>query len=225
MKKIIVNAPRRTSSSYLALMVRHSLENNTDLFFQKLDVGSSAVGKIQKWATTHENEIQVAIIRNPYDVILSDLIMLIMSSRRDGATNPALANRLLDEDVFFVKTAAIEMKKLEKYYLAIAKYADASHLVYKFEDIVDPDKKMLVVKDILQSANYDISSEFESLFELAEMQADNGTLVRTDIVVNPANRNELYPQIQDKMARLSDSLDFTLVNAAYQSALAKAKTF
>jgi hypothetical protein len=224
MKKIIVNAPRRTSSSYLALMVRHSLENNTDLFFQKLDVGSSAVGKIQKWATSHQNEIQVTSVRNPYDVIVSDLIMLIMSSRRDGATNPALANRLLDEDNFFVKTAAIEMKKLEKYYLAIAKYADASHLVYKFEDIIHPDKKMLVIKDILQAANYDISSEFESLFELAEMQADNGTLVRTDIVVNPANRNELYPQIQDKMARLSDSLDFTLVNAAYQSALAKAKS-
>jgi hypothetical protein len=224
MKKIIVNAPRRTSSSYLALMVRHSLENNTDLFFQKLDVGSSAVGKIQKWATGHENEIQVTSVRNPYDVIVSDLIMLIMSSRRDAALNPNLAKRLLEEDGFFVKTAAIEMKKLEKYYLAIAKYADASHLVYKFEDITDPDKKMLVVKDILQAANYDISSEFESLFELAEMQADSGTLVRTDIVVNPANRNELYPQIQDKMLRLSDNLDFTLVNAAYQSALAKAKS-
>ena len=225
MKKIIVNAPRRTSSSYLALMVRHSLENNTDLFFQKLDVGSSAVGKIQKWATGHENEIQVTSVRNPYDVIVSDLIMLIMSSRRDAALNPNLAKRLLEEDGFFVKTAAIEMKKLEKYYLAIAKYADASHLVYKFEDITDPDKKMLVVKDILQAANYDISSEFESLFELAEMQADSGTLVRTDIVVNPANRNELYPQIQDKMLRLSDNLDFTLVNAAYQSALTKAKNF
>jgi hypothetical protein len=225
MKKIIVNAPRRTSSSYLALMVRHSLENNTDLFFQKLDVGSSAVGKIQKWATNHQNEIQVTSVRNPYDVIVSDLIMLIMSSRRDAALNPNLAKRLLEEDGFFVKTAAIEMKKLEKYYLAIAKYADASHLVYKFEDITDPDKKMLVVKDILQAADYDISSEFESLFELAEMQADSGTLVRTDIVVNPANRNELYPQIQDKMLRLSDNLDFTLVNAAYQYALAKAKSF
>jgi hypothetical protein len=224
MKKIIINAPRRTSSSYLALMVRHSLENNTDLFFQKIDVGSSALGKIQKWATTHQNEIQVASIRNPYDVILSDLIMLIMASRRDGAANPTLANRLLDEDNFFVKTAAIEMKKLEKYYLAISKYADTSHLVYKFEDIIDSEKRALIIRNILETAGYNVSEEFDSLFEIAEMQASQGTLVRTDIVVNPENRNELYPIISDKMARLSDSLDFTLVNAAYQSALSKAKT-
>ena len=206
-------------------MVRHSLENNTDLFFQKLDVGSSAVGKIQKWATTNQNEIQVSIARNPYDVIVSDIVMLIMASQRDSADNPALAGKLLDDDAFFLKTVAIEIKKLEKYYLANANHADASHITYRFEDIIDEVKQILVVKDILVSAGYDISTEFESLFELAEMQASNGTLSRVDIVVNPENRTELYTTVQDKFARLSDSISFNLVNAAYQQALSVAKTF
>jgi hypothetical protein len=223
MKKIIINAPRRTSSSYLALMVRHSLEDNTDLFFQKLDVGSSALGKIEKWATSHENEIQVSSIRNPYDTILSGMVMLIMSSQRDSASNPALAGKLLNDDLFFTKTVAVEIKKLEKYYAAIAKYADDTHLVYKFEDIVDSEKQLYVVKDILTAAGYKLSEEFDSLFEIAEMQASNGTLSRTDIVVNPENRTELYDTIQDKFTRLSDSISFTLVNAAYQSALSVAK--
>jgi hypothetical protein len=225
MKKIIINAPRRTSSSYLALMVRHSLEDNTDLFFQKLDVGSSAVGKIQKWATTHQNEIQVSIARNPYDVIVSDIVMLIMASQRESADNPALAAKLLNDDAFFLKTVAVEIKKLEKYYLANAKYADSSHITYKFEDVVDEVKQILVVKDILSSAGYAISTEFDSLFEIAEMQASNGTLSRVDIVVNPANRTELYATVQDKFARLSDSISFDLVNAAYQQALDAARTF
>ena len=206
-------------------MVRHSLEDNTDLFFQKLDVGSSAVGKIQKWATTHQNEIQVSIARNPYDVIVSDIVMLIMASQRDSADNPALAAKLLNDDAFFLKTVAVEIKKLEKYYLANARYADSSHITYKFEDVVDEVKQILVVKDILSSAGYDISTEFDSLFEIAEMQASNGTLSRVDIVVNPANRTELYATVQDKFARLSDSISFDLVNAAYQQALDAARTF
>jgi hypothetical protein len=225
MKKIIINAPRRTSSSYLSLLVKNSLEDNTDLFFQKLDVGSSTVGKIQKWALSHQNEIQVSIARNPYDVILSDMVMLIMASQREGSDNPAFADKLLNDDIFFLKTLALEAKKLEKHYLASAKYADASHLVYRFEDIIDNAKKALVVKDILTSAGYVLSIEFDSLFEIVEMQASNGTLSREDIVVNPENRTELYATVQDKIARLSDSISFDLVNAAYQQALDVARTF
>jgi len=206
-------------------MVRHCLPNTGELYFEKMDVGSNAVGKISKWATTHQNEIQVSSIRNPYDVVLSDIIMLIMASQRDSATNPGLADLLLNDDSFFIKRANIEIKILEKYYLAIQKYADSTHLVYKFEDIVDSNKQSLVIKDIMQSAGYEISPEFDSLFELAEMQASNGTLSRTDIIVNPENRNALYATIGDKFARLSDSFGFDLVNAAYESALTKAKTF
>jgi hypothetical protein len=82
-----------------------------------------------------------------------------------------------------------------------------------------------VIKDILQSAGYGISPEFDSLFELVIMEADSRSLMNKEIVLTPQNRNDLYPQVQDRMANLSDSLDFTLVNAAYQSALTKAKTF
>lgn len=225
MKKIIINAPRRTSSSYLTLMVRHSLEDNTDLFFQKLDSGSSIVGKIQKWATTNQNEIQISIARDPYDVIVSYIIMLIMASQKESADNPTLADKLLNDDSFFLKTVALEIKKLEKYYLANAKYVDSSHITYKFENVVDKVKQVLVVKDILSSAGYSISTEFESLFELAEMQASNETLSKVDIVVNPKNRTDLYSTIQDKLVRLSDNISLDLVNAAYQQTLNVAKTF
>ena len=206
-------------------MVRHSLEDNTDLFFQKLDSGSSIVGKIQKWATTNQNEIQISIARDPYDVIVSYIIMLIMASQKESADNPTLADKLLNDDSFFLKTVALEIKKLEKYYLANAKYVDSSHITYKFENVVDKVKQVLVVKDILSSAGYSISTEFESLFELAEMQASNETLSKVDIVVNPKNRTDLYSTIQDKLVRLSDNISLDLVNAAYQQTLNVAKTF
>ena len=225
MKKIILNAPRRTSSTYLSMLIKNCLEKDTDLFFEKLDSGSTMLGKISKWTTTHQNEIQVTVLRNPYDVVLSQIILLIMSSRKEGSLNPGLASTLLNDDVTFIKAVSVEIKKLEKYYLATEKYADATHLVYKFEDVTDDEKKILVIKDILQSAEYSISPEFESLFELAVLEADSRSFLNKDIVINPQNRNELYTQIQDRMASLSDSIDFTLVNAAYQSALPKAKTF
>lgn len=225
MKKIIINAPRRTSSTYLSMLVRNSLKKNDNLFFEKLDSDSTVIGKIEKWSTTHQNEIQVTVVRNPYDVILSQIVLLIMSSQKEDSLNPGVANALLNDDVSFLKTIAVESKRLEKYYLATSKYADSSHLVYKFEDIIDEDKKFLVIKDILESAGYTLSPDFESLFELAVLESDNRTLLNKDIVVSPQNRNALYSRIQDKMATLSDSIHFNLVNQAYESALTKARTF
>jgi hypothetical protein len=219
-KKIVFNSPRRTSSSYMSELIKHCLPGTGTLFFEKMDVGSTLVGKISYWTTANQNEIQVAIIRNPFDIAVSDAIMGISNSRREGAANPEYANLMLNDDSFLVRRVNIALKGIERYYDVLSRNSDERHRIYKFEDTTDNAKRFLITKDILVAAGYEIIPEFESLYELADDQADFGTLYKTEIVVNPANRTEEYDLITSKINALSDSISFTTVNQKYQAALA-----
>lgn len=200
-------------------LIKHCLPGTGKLFFEKMDIESTLIGKIAHWGTTNQNEIQIAVIRNPFDVAVSDAIMGIGNSRRAGSANPEYANLMLNDDIFLIRRVNIALKGLEKYYDTISKNSDQSHRVYKFEDTTDDAKRLLITKDILVAAGYDITPEFESLYELADEQADFGTLYKTEIVVNPANRTEDYATITNKINALSDSISFTAVNEKYQAAL------
>lgn len=219
-KKIVFNSPRRTSSSYMSELIKHCLPGTGNLFFEKMDVGSTLIGKITYWGTNHQNQIQVAVIRNPFDIAVSDAIMGISNSRREGSANPEYANMMLNDDAFLVRRVNIALKGIEKYYDALAKNSDENHRIYKFEDTTNDAKRLLVTKDILSAAGYDIAPDFESLYELADEQADFGTTYKTEIVVNPVNRTEEYDIITSKINALSESISFVSVNEKYQAALA-----
>lgn len=201
-------------------LIKHCLPVTGTLFFEKMDTQSTLVGKIAHWGTTNQNEIQIAVIRNPFDVAVSDAIMGIDNSRREGSANPEYVNLMFNDDNFLIRRVNIALKGLEKYYDTISKNSDQSHRVYKFEDTTDDAKRFLIIKDILIAAGYDITPEFESLYELADEQADFGTYYKTEIVVNPTNRTEDYATITNKINALSDSISFTAVNQKYQAALA-----
>ena len=221
-KKILFNSPRRTSSSYMSELIKHCLPATGKLFFEKMDTDATLLGKIAHWGTTSQNEIQIAVIRNPFDVAVSDAIMGITNSQREGSTNPGYANLMLNDDGFLIRRVNIAMKGLEKYYDMLSKNSNSSHRIYKFEDTTDDAKRLLITKDILIAAGYDITPEFESLYELANEQADFGTTYQTKVVVNPVNRTDDYDVIRSKITSFSDSIPFTGVNQKYQAALAVA---
>ena len=219
-KKIILNSPRRTSSSYMSELIRHCLPGSGDLFFEKMDINATLTGKIAHWAKTHQNEIQVAVVRSPFDFAVSDAVMGISNSRREGSSNPNYANMMLNDDVFLTRRVNIALKGLEKYYDVLSKNSDESHRIYKFEDTTDDATRLLVTKDILSAAGYEIGPDFESLYELADEQADFGTTYKTEVIVNPVNRTEEYELIRSKITALSESIGFGSVNEKYQAALA-----
>jgi hypothetical protein len=219
-KKIVLNSPRRTSSSYMAELIKYCLPGAGNLFFEKMDTNATLAGKVSHWETSHQNEIQVAIVRNPFDVAVSDAIMGIANSRREGSLNPTYADMMFNDDVFLTRRVNIALKGLEKYYSALSRNSNESHRIYKFEDTTNDARRMLVVKDILVSAGYDITPEFEAFYELANEQADFGTTYQTNVVVNPVNRTEEYELVRSKINALSESINFSSVNEKYQAALA-----
>jgi hypothetical protein len=206
----------------MASLIRSCLPSNSSLFFEKMDSDSSLLGKVTYWEQTKQNEIQIAIVRNPFDVAVSGAIMTIEKSRKPGSPNPEYATAMIEDEAFFIRRINIELKGLEKYYDALSKNSDDSHRIYTFEDTTNDEKRLLIIKDIMTTAGYTITPSFDSLYELADEQTDLNARENTNIIIHPQNRTEEYDIIAAKINALSDMIPFETVNQKYQAALSKA---
>jgi hypothetical protein len=215
MKKIVVNSPRRTGSSYITALLRQSVPNQGELFFEKLDPGYSLIAKMEVWKSHRENQIQVALVRDPYDYIVS-----VLESKLNRNLPEAPASRLLTEDKTFLQNVIIELKLVERYYKAMHDYAGPDHLVFDFNDLINEDLTKKIIDRVLISADIDILNDesFELVKEIAMTQLDNE---RNNIRLIPDDNNESYDLIKAKLEELKESISFNLANEAYQLALSK----
>jgi len=229
-KKILFNSQRRTSSTYMSTLIRNMLPTKGSLYFEKIDLESTNSSKINLWKTSHENQIQVAVVRNPYDIAVSDLVLTLTNAQKyaekavaEGTTplnENVLGTQLLTNDLYFIRMAGLVLKKTERYLDAIISGTDDSHLSYRFEDTTDPIKRKLVVKDILAKAGYEDWDD--NAYDEADDYADIHTSFAVNhIVVNPVNRTENYDLVKNKFTELSDAISLDIVNAKYQLALEK----
>lgn len=215
MKKIVVNSPRRTGSSYITALLRQCVPNKGELFFEKLDPGYSLVAKMEVWKSHHENQIQVAIVRDPYDYLVS-----VMESKLPRDLAELSTNRLLTENNTFLKNVIIELKLIERYYKAMHDYSGPDHLVFDFNDVTNEALNKKIIDRVLVSADIQpLNNEsFELVRDLAMIQLDNE---RHNIRLIPDENNESYDLIKAKLEELQGSISFNLVNDAYELALSK----
>lgn len=220
-KKIVLNSQQRTSSSYTAVLLRNCLPVHGNLFFEKLDMGLTQSAKTALWKQTKQNELQVAVLRNPYDIVVSDAVMGLFNARKEDSGAPWMEDAILNDDVYFVKRTAVYLKQMERYLDALSQ-TDDHHVTYRFEDTTDVVKRKLVVTDILARAGYELEDE---VYDIAVELTEIGTTYAPGIVVNPINRTEDYDLIKAKIASLSESISFDTVNEKYNIALEKAIKF
>lgn len=221
-KKIVFNSQRRTSSTYMSTVLRQCLPTKSSLFFEKIDLDMSNSAKVAKWKTSHQNEIQVNVVRNPIDIAISELVMNLANQKQiatDRELPENLGENLLTNDTYFIRLTGLILKKTERYLDAVISVTDSSHLSYKFEDTTDNVKRKLVVKDILEKAGYTFNeNDYEDADEHADIQT---TYAVNHIVVNPANRDETYQIVRDRFNSLLGEIDLTPVNTKYALALEK----
>jgi hypothetical protein len=196
-------------------LIRELLPSRSTLFFEKIDMDHSTGSKIAMWKTSNQGQIQVAVVRNPLDIAISDCVMTAMN---DISKNGEQTEKnLLTNDVHFARKVALILKQTERYFDALSENSDSSHILYRFEDTTDPEKRKLVVKDILEKAGHQFNEiDYEEADELIDI---NTTYNVNHIVVNPANRNEIYNQVRARFEEMSDSISLTAVNAKYSLAL------
>lgn len=215
MKKIVVNSPRRTGSSYITALLRQCVPNKGELFFEKLDPGYSLIAKMEVWKSYHENQIQVAIVRDPYDYIVS-----VMESKLPRNLADVSTSRLLSENKTFINNVIIELKLIERYYKAMHDYAGQDHLVFDFNDLTNDALNKKIIDHVLVSADINPLNDesFELVREIAMTQLDNE---RNNIRLIPDENNASYDLIKAKLEEIKESISFNLANKAYELALSK----
>lgn len=184
-------------------------------------MGLTQSAKTALWKQTKQNELQVAVLRNPYDIVVSDAVMGLFNARKEDSGAPWMEDAILNDDVYFVKRTAVYLKQMERYLDALSQ-TDDHHVTYRFEDTTDVVKRKLVVTDILARAGYELEDE---VYDIAVELTEIGTTYAPGIVVNPINRTEDYDLIKAKIASLSESISFDTVNEKYNIALEKAIKF
>jgi hypothetical protein len=214
MKKIIINAPRRSGSTFLTMLVRNCLPVPGSMYLEKIDSGYSFAAKIELWKLSHENQIQVTTVRDPYDSIVSLLesdVSVRMS--KDLST-------LLTDDVGFIKKTNILIKSLEKYYKAIYNNSDEQHIAFNFDRLKDEDGPRAIIDKIFYYAGIpEINDDFWSLaYETAVVET---TTTSSHIRHMPGGDETNYNLVKEKLETLKDSISFELLNTAYTQALTK----
>jgi hypothetical protein len=214
MKKIIINSPRRSGSTFLTSLVRNCLPVQGNLYQEKIDQGYTFAAKIDKWKTSHQNEIQVTTVRDPYDSIVSLLEADIAGQKKRGET------KLATDDIAFIKKTEILLKSLEKYYLAIHTHSDVNHIAINFDRLKDEGGPRAIINKIFDSAGIQpIDNDF---WELGYATAVSETSTTSaEIRHMPDGDEETYDVVKNRLELLKESISFNLVNSAYALALTK----
>lgn len=214
MKKIVINCPRRSGSTFLTSLVRNCLPVQGNLYQEKIDQGYTFAAKIDKWKTSHQNEIQVTTVRDPYDSIVSLLEADIAAQKKRGET------KLATDDITFIKKTEILLKSLEKYYLAIHTHSDVNHIAINFDRLKDADGPRAIINKIFDSAG--IQSIDDEFWELGYATAVSETSTTSaEIRHLPDDNEETYDFVKNRLDLFKESYSFDLLNAAYALALTK----
>ena len=214
MKKIVINSPRRSGSTFLTCLVRNCLPVQGNLYQEKIDQGYTFTSKIVKWKTSHQNEIQITTVRNPYDSIVSLLEADIAEEKKRGETN------LATDDITFIKKTELFIKSLEKYHLAIYTHSDVNHIAINFDRLKDSDGPRAIINKIFDSAG--IQSIDDEFWELGYATTLSEVLTISDEIRHlPDGDEETHDFVKNRLDILKESFSFDLVNAAYALALTK----
>jgi hypothetical protein len=214
MKKIVINSPRRSGSTFLTYLVRNCLPVQGNLYQERIDQGYTFASKINKWKNYHQNEIQVTTVRDPYDSIVSLLEAEIAGQKKRGE------NKLATDDIAFIKKTEILLKSLEKYYLAIYTHSDINHIAINFDRLKDEDGPRAIIDKIFDSAGIEpIDNDFWELgyaTTVSEISTES-----VEIRHMPDDNEETYDVVKNRLDLLKESISFNLVNSAYALALTK----
>jgi hypothetical protein len=214
MKKIVINSPRRSGSTFISSLVRNCLPAKSSLYTEKIDQGYTFAAKIDMWKTSHENQIQVTTVREPYQAVVSLLEADLAAQRKKELTV------LATSDVAFIKKANISIKSLEKYYLAIHANADNNHIAIDFNRIKDEDGPRAIINKIFEYAG--VPQIDDDFWELAyETTVAETSTTSSEIRHMPNDNDETYQVVRDRLELLKDSISFDLLNAAYALAITK----
>jgi len=212
MKKIVINSPRRSGSTFLSSLVRNCLPVEGNLYQEKIDAGHTFATKIDKWKTSHQNEIQVTTVRNPYDCIVS----LLEADISEEKTREQIV--LATNDLAFIKKTEILLKSLEKYYLAIHTHSDINHIAINFDKLKNKDGSRAVINKIFDYAG--VKTINNDSWDLGYAKSVNETST-TDSEIRhlPDGNEETYDFVKNRLDLLKESISFDLVNTAYALAL------
>lgn len=214
MKKIVINSPRRSGSTFLTYLVRNCLPVKGNLYQEKIDQGYTFASKINKWKTSHQNEIQITTVRNSYDSIVSLLEAEIAGEKQRGET------KFATDDIAFIKKTELLIKSLEKYYLAIYTHSDVDHIAINFDRLKDEDGPRAIINKIFDSAG--IQSIDDEFWEIGYATTVLETsAISTEIRHLPDGDEETHDFVKNRLDLFKESISFDLANAAYALALTK----
>lgn len=212
--KIIINSPRRSGSEFISALVRNCLPARSGLYTQKIDEGYSNAAKIDLWKTLNEREVQIALVREPHEHLVSLMQAEVALDTHNGR------NVLANNDPAFIKLSNVTIKSLEKYYLAINDNTYINHMAFDFNCIKEKDGPRAIINKILQfTGNPKISDEF---WELAcETSLVQTSLTSAEIRNLPDGNDEAYQAIKDRINILKNNISFEALDKAYSLALKK----
>lgn len=208
MKKIIINSPYQSGSQYLHALLRHSLPSKgSTLYLENIDGGHNFFEKKFLFGMSHENQIQVALLKEPKDLLVPGLSEIIINNITDTSLPDLLTN-----DVYFVQESNKLIKRIEMYYRTIFLNSDNTHICFNFEYCNTYEGSKFIIDNIFKFAN--ILELEESIFQ----SAFNATTEENDYLIN---NNQYRDQILEKISILNKSINFKMCNESYNNALNK----